>query len=118
MNPEMKAKVDEFLKARKAAKELSMDKMDKVAGGGSWDSIPVNGVETSKADFDALMVAVADSFGYSVAAEMFEEITGFPCLGSRALDCSHSNHVNDKRLMAEALEEFWTVRRLGNYGPN
>ncbi len=108
--------MDEFLKAHGTVK-LSLDDLDKVSGGGSWDTITVNGIEMGMKDFNDQMIAIADALGFSVAAKVFEDMTGFPCDGSRALDCAHSNHVNDRRLMAEALQEFWAVRKLGNYTP-
>ena len=70
MNPEIKAKVDEFLKAC-GARELTMDEMDKVSGGQQNESI--GGVLHSHEEIDAYCKMIDDiekSFGRDVAIEV------------------------------------------------
>ena len=72
MDKEMKAKVDEFLK-KHGTRELSLDEMDKVSGGGYY--IPQTDEE--KKQLIDLAYALTDSFGFDVALDMFMKITGY-----------------------------------------
>ena len=67
MNPEIKAKVDEFLKTR-GTRELNMDEMGKVSGGQQNESI--GGVLHSHEEIDAFCKMIDDidkTFGRDVA---------------------------------------------------
>ena len=68
MKPEIKAKVDEFLKTR-GIREVSMDEMDKVSGG--VDGIyGVDGHYYTEQEIVAIGRTTAENLGYNVAAEV------------------------------------------------
>ena len=108
MDPEIKAKVDEFLKAR-GMQELSLDDMDKVSGGVSWNTINVCGAEMTQADFNDMMQTLTEQIGFSAAIEFFEDVTG---LVRGAAVGSGISAKTDKGAMDEVLHGFWYMRKV------
>jgi hypothetical protein len=108
MNPEIKAKVNEILKAN-GKRELSLDDMDKVNGGASWDTINVYGAEMTEAEFNNMMLTMTEQFGFSVAMEVFQDVTG---LGKGAAVGSGISAKTDKGAMNVVLHDFWYMRKV------
>ena len=114
MKPEIKAKVDEFLKTH-GRRELSMDEMDRVSGGiGSQNNpheIYIEGVKVDEAAFNNMIIDVMDSFGYDVALQVAQDLTNYPFVGEGMKTSRKSNKVN----MEQVLRDFWYSVEIGNY---
>ena len=68
MDKEMKAKVDEFLKTN-GRRELSMDEMEQVNGGGSGYAVAADGKAYPEDFVVSLGRSMASEFGYDIAAD-------------------------------------------------
>ena len=114
MNPEIKAKVNEILKAR-GTRELNMDEMDKVAGGWGSENNPheinIEGAKVDEATFNNLIMHVMDSFGYDVALQVAQDLTNYPFVG----EGMHTSRKSDKGNMEQVLKDFWYTVEIGNY---
>ena len=73
MDKEMKAKIDEILKAN-SMRELSMDEMDRVSGGSFPADYTVNGYTAAEAG--GMLQSVYDNFGLDVAEAFAIEVFG------------------------------------------
>ena len=73
MDKEMKAKIDEILKAN-SMRELSMDEMDRVSGGSFPADYRINGYTAAEAG--GMLQTVYDYFGLDVAEAYAIEVFG------------------------------------------
>ena len=73
MDKEMKAKIDEILKAN-SRRELSLDEMDRVSGGSFPADYRINGYTAAEAG--GMLQAVYDNFGLDVAEAFAIEVFG------------------------------------------
>ena len=114
MNPEIKAKVNEILKAH-GKRELSMDEMDKVSGGWGSENNPheiyIEGAKVDEATFNNLIMHVMDSFGYDVALQVAQDLTNYPFVG----EGMHTSRKSGKGNMEQVLKDFWYTVEIGNY---
>ena len=103
MDKEMQAKVEEFVKSY-GRRELSLDEMDKVSGGGYY--IPQTDEE--KKQLAEMFYTMTDSFGFDVALEMFMKTTGYT---------TYSNGVKgggtDRDQMGVVLNGYFTMLDAG-----
>ena len=85
MDKEMKAKIDEILKAN-GKRELSMDELDKVVGG-SYSikpdgKISINGTTPMTRDeFNNFMYAMAGTYGIDTAVDFMKDVMGYVYYG-------------------------------------
>ena len=86
-------------------RELSMDEMDKVAGG--KDTVTINGQEIDEAGLNAIYMNMARVMGYDVAVNHFRETTGFVCQEMQTN--SWSANSTDEDRMGAVLNHFWRV---------
>ena len=114
MDKEAMAKANEILKKVQGRRELSMDEMDKVVGGSSWDTITVFGEEISMAEFNDMMLELTDKIGYYAAANVFESLTNHPAYGNDNVPISATT---DRGKMESCLYEYWMTQKLGTYTP-
>lgn len=108
MDKEMKAKVDEFLKAN-GMRELCMDKMDKVSGGGygirSDGTISVNGgPRVTREVFNNMIFAMTDAFGYDSTIEYIKNYLGYTC---PEMDKASGGN-SDRDAMGIVMDRFWS----------
>ena len=99
MDNEMMKKVNDTLKAN-GRRELSMEEMDKVSGGGYY----VPNTDEEKKWLIDLAYAMTDSFGFDVALEMFMKTTG---------DDKYRDGVSggtDRDKMGVVLNGYFTMR--------
>ena len=114
MNPEIKAKVNEILKAR-GIREVSMDEMDKVSGGWGSENNPheinINGAQVDEATFNNMVLDVMNSFGYDVALEVAQSLTNYPFVA----EGRHTSRKSAQGNMEQVLKDFWYTVEIGNF---
>lgn len=101
MNKETRAKVEAFIKEHEK-RELSIEELDKVAGGADAHDVVINGKYYTEEFILELMYNMTNEFGFDIAFDTFCEWTGFsknekPKSGS------------DWDRMSVVLCEFWKV---------
>lgn len=109
MKPEIKAKVDEILKAH-GMRELSLDDMDKVSGGWGSENYPheiyLGGELYDEATFNSVILEVADSYGDDTALLFAQDLTGYPFVKA------NKTVSGDLR---QTLKDFWYSVETGKY---
>jgi hypothetical protein len=98
MDKDMMDKVNEAMKAN-GMRELSLDEMDKVAGGLHTDDMTA----ADKMEFNNTFMAITQAFGFDVAHQMFMEATGYQTYYKQG----HGHSVTDEEKMKLVLDEFW-----------
>ena len=110
MNPELQEKIEKLIESGNI-KELSLDNMASVSGGGA-DTVTLLGEEMKKDDFNKMMMAMAKSHGYQTACFFLTEITGHETERWR-IEKRMKYFTSDEFDMEQELEDFWQRKELG-----
>ena len=115
MDKKMMDKMNEALKAN-GKRELSLDEMDKVSGGGKmWEEMSYN-------DFNDFWLSLASSVGYDSTIRLFNDATGYVTysdksntgVGGGGITTGSVN--SDEEKMGVVLREFWGLIDQGGHG--
>ena len=114
MNQEAEKLINEFLekaKTQEDVEKLDLKDLDGCSGGS--DTVSINGVEVSPAEFNNMFLAMAESCGFDVARDIFRTCCGgFKC---REMETYYSwgGQYSDRDKMGTVLYRYWQYIETG-----
>ena len=111
MNPEMKAKVEEIMKASRI-RELDADSMAGVSGGAEM-TIHAMGADLTREEFDKMMFGTLNALGSELTMQLFTDLTGQKTgLWKGVQSISSERGITPEEKLRMELDWYWKKRAM------